>query len=257
MSLRSLSLIALGLVLCCGVWSAAPPVGAGTTSPLAEGDGLAAIVLSYGPERCVVRIVPVPAAGLTGLDALRAAGIVVSEKGGLVCALGVAGCRYPDQDCMCALPNYWSFWRLGAQGWRYAPTGAATSLLGPGQVDGWAWGAGGAPPALDAAELLDPARLAPDVPQIEGGVVRLPYAGDANGNAAASAILERPGWSAPLAVARQEGAFVVTLPANLGPGQYTVTIALTDADGVNGSATWVEPLWVEGSTRVYLAAVAR
>ena len=69
----------------------------------------------------------------------------------------------PQQSCFCqctgATCNYWSYWQLRTDGWQYSNLGASGSEIKPGQVDGWAWGAGstdstsGKPPALTFADL--------------------------------------------------------------------------------------------------------
>jgi hypothetical protein len=257
-SLRSLSFVQTWFVICWVMLLVASPGRALRAE--GAGQGRAALVISYSPGRYVVRTLDVPAAGVSGLDALRTLGIYVSEKSGLICSIGAEGCRYPGEDCFCALPNYWGYWRLGEQGWRFSPVGAGGSTLAPGQVDGWAWGTGGAPPTVSAVALWDVARVAPDVPVIEGvGTLslRAPFTGDANGNAQATSTLTCAAWTAHLEMIRVEGAFTGTLPPTSWPGRYIVATTITDPDGVNGSASWESELLIEGSYQAFLAAVSK
>lgn len=124
------------------------------------------IVLQFGDGRVLSRCVALPAEGMTGLELLQATGLDLRLKvdglGALVCGIGEEGC--PRDDCLCRCRSggadcvYWAYHQLAGDRWRYASTGPADRRLGPGDVDGWAWGpgslsAGTQPPLLSLAEI--------------------------------------------------------------------------------------------------------
>jgi hypothetical protein len=71
-----------------------------------------------------------------------------------VCKIGGDGC--PSDDCFCAMPDYWSYWNLSGSDWVYSGAGASNNRLGPGEVDGWAFGPGDPPQVYTFSEICAP-----------------------------------------------------------------------------------------------------
>lgn len=87
---------------------------------------------------------------ITGLDLLRRSGLALEtatnpNQGTAVCKIGDVG--DPSNDCFGSMPNYWSYWQLGENGWEYSVVGADQSQVVDGGVYAWSWGTGD-PPAL-------------------------------------------------------------------------------------------------------------
>jgi hypothetical protein len=93
---------------------------------------------------------------LSGFDLLAISGLAVDSVtdpglGTAVCGIEGAGC--PASDCFCAMPNYWSYWQLGSDGWAYAAAGAGQSVVTHGSMEAWSWGEGIAPPFYSFQEV--------------------------------------------------------------------------------------------------------
>lgn len=91
--------------------------------------------------------VALPGSSVSGLDLIRLAG----EQHGLQYSLGYGGravCQLagvgPDgDDCFADHPNFWGYWRgNGSGGWSWSSTGAGSTTVRSGDVEGWAWGSG-------------------------------------------------------------------------------------------------------------------
>jgi hypothetical protein len=158
--------LALGLAAGLLAWI----VGVGqsaTTAQAQPGANQAGVVIRHGDGRVVTACVSFDEPQITGIQLLQRSGldlnVEASSTGAGVCRLDGEGCSVPQQSCFCqcegATCNYWSYWQLHAEGWQYSNFGASGSEIKPGQVDGWAWGAGategtnGKPPALTFADV--------------------------------------------------------------------------------------------------------
>lgn len=101
----------------------------------------------------------------SGIGALRAAGHTAAylpTVPGFVCTIDAR----PD-PCNGAPPHaYWSYWWAPAGGsWTYAVVGAGQRDPAPGEVEGWVFGDGSAPPAVaPPAAPAPPPEPAPDPP---------------------------------------------------------------------------------------------
>jgi hypothetical protein len=67
---------------------------------------------------------------------------------------------------------YWAYQRLNGGAWSYSQVGAASTRVGPGAVEGWAWGSGSVqngarPPTLSFEQVCAPA----DQPQLPTGAI--------------------------------------------------------------------------------------
>jgi hypothetical protein len=61
--------------------------------------------------------------------------------GGAVCML--AGVGTSGDDCFEEYPDFWGYWRGdGSGGWTWSSTGAASTTVSNGDVEGWSWGSG-------------------------------------------------------------------------------------------------------------------
>jgi hypothetical protein len=110
----------------------------------------AAVVIRYGDGHVDATCVTFDEPTISGVELLQRAGVPViiqtSGAGAAVCKIGGEGCDYPTEDCFCKCKGgdcaYWAYQRLVDGRWRYSQLGAAAAQVAPGQVDGWAWGAG-------------------------------------------------------------------------------------------------------------------
>jgi hypothetical protein len=104
----------------------------------------AALVVSTGKDvlrYCVTLDQP----SVSGLRLIELAhdqyGLSYRSDGAAVCML--AGIGTTDGDCFGDYPDFWGYWRGdGSGGWKWAGSGAATTSVRNGQVEGWSWGTG-------------------------------------------------------------------------------------------------------------------
>ena len=101
-----------------------------------------------------------PEESITGAEALRRidSNAVFGSYGGqgqAVCALCGVGC--PSGDCFCDGSKYWAYHRAGPGGapYAYSRAGAGSTTVRDGDVEGWKWGTGDAPPAATVGEVCD------------------------------------------------------------------------------------------------------
>jgi hypothetical protein len=104
----------------------------------------AALVVSTGKDvlrYCVTLDQP----SVSGLRLIELAhdqyGLSYRSDGAAVCMLHGVGTS--GGDCFGDYPDYWGYWRGdGSGGWKWAGSGAATTSVRDGQVEGWSWGTG-------------------------------------------------------------------------------------------------------------------
>jgi hypothetical protein len=160
-----------------------------------DGQGQAGIVVQYNEGRVASYCVNLLAEGMTSYEALLSTGIeletLVEANGVAVCKISQVGCQ--SSNCFCqSPPDYWSFWQLKDGVWSYATLGAARSELHPGDVDGWAWGEGTPPDAIEFSEICNAEKqqgmaveystVNPSVPQLQ--TPESPQTASNNGKAA-------------------------------------------------------------------------
>lgn len=121
-------------------------------------------------------LAPEPATGCAvdpanGLDALAGAGFSVTEVAsirGMVCRID----DLPETGCGGSPPAdaYWSYWHAepGDAEWTYAMVGGADATPDAGDLEGWAFGDGSAPPALTPAEAAASATPSAEASDDEG-----------------------------------------------------------------------------------------
>lgn len=130
----------------------AAPVGAAApgTGPCADASGVTVVVdaTELGGD-VAVGCAPDPA---TGTQALTQAGFTEArDPSGFICA--VAG--LPDPCPTEFTGSYWSYWSADASGeWTTYMEGSDTATPAPGSVEGWRYGDGTQPPAVDVADVL-------------------------------------------------------------------------------------------------------
>jgi hypothetical protein len=108
----------------------------------------AGLVIYYGDDSLFTGCVSFTESTLTGLQLLERSGLTIQTatdptKGTAVCKIDGVGS--PSSDCFGSMPNYWSYWQMGANGWEYSVTGADQAKVTDGGVDAWSWGIGHSP----------------------------------------------------------------------------------------------------------------
>lgn len=67
----------------------------------------------------------------------------VTSVGTSICSVDGEGCG-EGTDCFCqcksSICEYWTYWQLLPDGWRYSNAGATTMRASDGDVQGWVWG---------------------------------------------------------------------------------------------------------------------
>jgi hypothetical protein len=114
----------------------------------------AGLVVRFGDDRVESYCVSFPESEITGRDLLERAGLALEidevGMGATVCRLDDVGC--PSTNCFCACRGgnctYWSYWRMGGDGWQYAVMGASVSQVHHGDLQGWSWGPGSVTEAI-------------------------------------------------------------------------------------------------------------
>ncbi len=122
------------------------PIGAAPAACAAEGP-TAALVVDTGSGDALRYCVVLPDGSVTGLEVIKLA----SEQHGLQYRLGyggnvvcqLAGVGYESDECLKEGPEFWGYWRgNGSGGWEWSSSGAGSTTVRDGDVEGWAWGTG-------------------------------------------------------------------------------------------------------------------
>jgi hypothetical protein len=135
-------------------WGAAIAIAAGALAPVAgaataacAGEGhRAALVIDTGSED-VRYCVELDDDSVTGIELIELAGAQhdleyhLGFGGQAVCML--AGVGPTGDDCFEEYPDFWGYWRGdGSGGWEWSATGAGSTSVEDGDVEGWTWGSG-------------------------------------------------------------------------------------------------------------------
>lgn len=115
-------------------------VGAQASSSTMRGQqrNRAALVVDFGNGTFITRCITFSEDSISGYEALMRSDLNVTVNGGAVCGIEGTGC--PADNCFCAMPDYWSYWRLADETWQYSATGAPGTVVRDGDVEGWSWG---------------------------------------------------------------------------------------------------------------------
>ncbi|MGE5123118.1 MAG: prenyltransferase/squalene oxidase repeat-containing protein [Acidobacteriaceae bacterium] len=110
----------------------------------------AGVAIFSGNDSLFTECVSFTETSLSGLELLQRSGLAIEtatdpNQGTAVCKIGAVG--DPAKNCFGSMPEYWSYWQMGPEGWQYAVTGASQSMVVDGEVNAWNWGTGD-PPAL-------------------------------------------------------------------------------------------------------------
>lgn len=105
----------------------------------------AALVVDTG-GRATRYCVAMEAARISGIDLIELA----AKQYGLDYRLGYGGaavCRLDHVgidggECFTDSDEFWGYWRGTGGGWSWSSTGAAGTVVEPGDVEGWSWGTG-------------------------------------------------------------------------------------------------------------------
>ena len=127
----------------------------------------AVLVVDTG-ETALNFCVTLPGDSVSGIELVKLA----SKQHGLSYKLGfggaavchLAGVGPTGNDCFEQDPDFWGYWRGdGSGGWTWGSTGAGSTSVTDGSVEGWAWGSGTgpethpAPPPTRFADVCAPA----------------------------------------------------------------------------------------------------
>jgi hypothetical protein len=118
----------------------AAPACAAATGPHA------ALVIETG-ERDLRLCVALDAPSVSGTHLIELAGAQqhlaygFGSGGQAVCRLAETGPQ--GDDCFADYPDFWGYWRSDdGAGWTWSSTGAASTSVGDGDLEGWVWGSG-------------------------------------------------------------------------------------------------------------------
>ncbi len=151
--------VCFGLVGWAAGGSSTPAAQRLRIQPIAATTNYAAVVIDTGQEVkkfCLA----FPEDEITGAEALRRVDAQVvfanfGTRGQAVCSLCGTGC--PSSNCFCDPNRFWAYHRAGPGGAPYAfsRTGASGTAVRNGDVEGWKWGGGEAPPAAKVSEVCN------------------------------------------------------------------------------------------------------
>jgi hypothetical protein len=137
----------------------------------AAGGDSAALVVDTG-GRATRYCVAMDEARLSGIELIEQA----AQQYGLDYRLGYGGaavCRLDHVgieggECFTDSDAFWGYWRGTGGGWSWSSTGAASTVVEPGDVEGWSWGMGRdgsthpSPPATPYASACGSSSPSPD-----------------------------------------------------------------------------------------------
>lgn len=121
-----------------------------STAPVrAQTPNQAGLIIVSGDGSVSTRCVQFDAESISGYELLERSGLElrmeVSGMGPTICAIDQEGCA-AGEHCFCRCLSspcvYWSYWRLGDEGWSYSSMGAGNTTVTDGTLDAWVWGEG-------------------------------------------------------------------------------------------------------------------
>ncbi len=160
MRLRSALVVSASIVTCL----LAALIGPTAPKAVADGPNRAVVVADSGTG-VIVRGIEFEVDSVSGLEALELAGLSpviqgFQGEGGAVCAVAGVGCPSDGSCLTCdARGYYWAYHRApaGSGGFTYSRVGAGATRVHDGDVEGWKWGTGAAPPYHSFASVFPPA----------------------------------------------------------------------------------------------------
>jgi hypothetical protein len=138
---------------------AATPGSDGPRPAAAQTVNHAAVVIDTGDGQVRKMCLTFSESELDGIEVLRRVDTrpyrfeAFGSKGAGVCMLCGVGC--PSGDCFCDPAKYWAYHRAGPGGEPYQASrvGASSTKVRNGDVEGWKWGKGDAPPPATVSEV--------------------------------------------------------------------------------------------------------
>ncbi len=142
----------------------------------------AGVVVKFGDGSVHTSCVSFADDSISGLELLQRSGLdVIAQSSGnnaAVCKIGPDGCNFPAESCLACKfgggsgqGEYWAYWILNGDTWRYSQQGAGIRRVRNGEVDGWAYGVGsvqsGAQPPVTTFDQICPALPPAPQPVIE------------------------------------------------------------------------------------------
>ena len=134
------------------------------TAVAAAGPNHAAVIVDTG--QTVKKVcVTFDEDAISGAEALRRADVDAvfdsyGANGEGVCAICGVGC--PAGNCFCDRSRFWAYHRAGpGGGYAFSRVGASSTTVRDGDVEGWRWGSGAAPPHASVGEVCGVAEAAP------------------------------------------------------------------------------------------------
>ncbi len=118
----------------------------------------AGLAIFYGDGLLSTECISFTETSYTGLQLLQRSGLPFEtatnpDQGTAVCKIGEVGS--PPNDCFGSMPNYWSYWSMGPNGWEYSAVGAGQSQVMDGSVYAWSWGQGDPPARLTYENICE------------------------------------------------------------------------------------------------------
>lgn len=144
------------LLICLGLILALTLTFINLTKAIAQESERVGLVIQFSDDSILTSCIDTGGQALSGLDILEISGVKLSQyydanREVAVCSVNGQGCD--ANHCFCAFPDYWSYWHLENGEWVYSGRGASTSIVQPGTVDGWRWGAGEGPSKITFEEI--------------------------------------------------------------------------------------------------------
>jgi hypothetical protein len=118
----------------------------------------AGLAVFYGDGSVFTACVSFGESSISGLELLQRSGESVDtatnpNQGTAVCKIGNVG--NSSNDCFGSMPNYWSYFQWGENGWEYSTQGADQILVVDGNVNAWNWGTGNPPPVISYKNICE------------------------------------------------------------------------------------------------------
>lgn len=170
---------ALGFFLVTGLLVAVMTSGVHPGRALADDTERVGLVVKFSDGTVFTDCIEYAGSGMTGEDVLDSSGLSTVKEfhpglGAAICKIDNDGCDYPGVNCFCeclgSSCEYWAYYHLDEQQgeWVYSGMGASWRQVQPGDVEGWAWGAGtpeqseAEPPLMTFEELCIPPTPTPE-----------------------------------------------------------------------------------------------
>jgi hypothetical protein len=118
----------------------------------------AGLAVFYGDGSVFTACVSFTESSISGLELLQRTGLSVEtatnpNQGTAVCKIGDVG--NSSSNCFGSMPNYWSYFQWGENGWEYSTQGADQIQVVDGNVNAWNWGTGNPPAVISYQNICE------------------------------------------------------------------------------------------------------